>query len=295
MDKQTAMRLLELEGRESPKEIKSQFRKMLHRYHPDATGMDATFAGEMVRNLIEAYEVLSKPSKTDGSRIRKEWNAPVNVMAAEERSIYASFEMLDGEAFDLEITKGRYIWNPAEEDFEHFTKSIVEVAETILNHHGKPGTDPAMVRLFPLLMDEYIYPFYAAEKLAEKIEEKEEGYLYSFTGYIKEYGKEKAFMEGNRAKVRIRETAIYLQFDHIPQYCKLTFDRNCLYPVVLSVLRSGKVAAMCEVIAVPDSKKGRRMSDSIKVAFTIMMREKIVDQPRSNKEKMDRLFRERDL
>ena len=291
MDKNTAMQLLGLRGRESEKEIKTQFRRMLHIHHPDVAGNDNPYADDVVRNLIEAYELLSGMAGQNAGIIRKEWNAPINQMASADRSIYAAFSLFEEESFILEIARGRYIWDPDEEDFEHFTKSIYDQAEKILKESGRDATDPSMVHLFHYLMEEYIYPFYATEKLAEIMEEKENGgYRYYFTGFITQDAKGKEHDKGDQAKVRLKDTSLYLQFEHRSDLYKLTFDRDCLYPVIISLLKTGKAAAKCEVTDIAGEKARGRKNGQVKVSLMISIRDKVPDEPVCNRDKIDKLL-----
>ncbi len=290
MDKQTAMQLLSLKGGESEKEIKTQFRRMLHIHHPDVAGNDNPYADDMVRNLIEAYELLSGMMQQGTGVIRKEWNAPVNAMASADRSIYAAFSLFEEESFILEIARGRYVWDPDEEDFEHFTKSIYNLTEKMLKEAGKDATDPAMVYLFQYLMEEYIYPFHAAEKLAERTEEKDiGGCRYYFTGFIQDAEKQE-LNKGDQARVRLKDTSLFLQFEHRSDLYKLCFDKDCLYPVIISLLKTQKAAAKCEVTVIPYSKAGSRKNRHIKVSLVISVRDKILDQPLCNRDKIDQLL-----
>ncbi len=289
MDKQTAMQILCLQGGESDKEIKSQFRKMLHIHHPDVAGNDNPFADDMVRDLIEAYELLSGMIEPTGGMLKKEWNAPINAKAGYDRNIYAAFSLFEEESFLLEIAKGKYIWDPDEEDFEHFTKSVYNLAENLLKEHEKSTADPVTVHLFRLLLEEYIYPFYAIEKLADRTEERKDGgYRYHFTGFVTQSGNGEELQAGDKAKVRLKDTALFLQFEKSPELYKLSFDMDHLYPVIISLLKTGKAAARCEVA---EKVKAKRGSSQLKVSFVISVKDKIADEPVSNKEIIERLLK----
>lgn len=291
MDKQTAMRILCLEGGESDKEIKTQFRKMLHIHHPDVAGNDNPSADDMVRDLIEAYELLSGMIEPAGDVLRKDWNAPINAKAGYNRSIYAAFSLFEEESFLLEIAKGKYIWDPNEEDFEHFTKSVYNLAEGLLKEHEKSTADPVIVQLFRLLLEEYIYPFYAIERLADKTEERKGGgYRYHFTGYISQGDDREELKTGDKAKVKLQDTTLFLQFEHSAVLYKLSFDMDHLYPVIISLLKSGKAAAKCEVKEDMNGKPGKKGPSQRKVSFVISVKDKIEDEPVSNSEIIERLL-----
>ena len=148
-----------------------------------------------------------------------------------------------------------------------------------------------MVYLFHYLMEEYIYPFYVAEKLAERTEEKNSGgYRYYFTGFIMQNAERQELRKGDQARVRLKDTSLFLQFEHQSELHKLKFDRDCLYPVIISLLKTQKAAAKCEVTDIPDSKAGSRKNGHIKVSLAISVRDKILDKPPCNKDKIDQLL-----
>lgn len=60
---QDAERLLELYGSYDEKKLKAQYRKLTKKYHPDAcakNGISESLANEKIRDINNAYDVLSK-------------------------------------------------------------------------------------------------------------------------------------------------------------------------------------------------------------------------------------------
>lgn len=54
---------LEVPDDASEEEIKSAYRKLAKKYHPDVTGLDRGKAEEIFKNINVAYDVLSNPAK----------------------------------------------------------------------------------------------------------------------------------------------------------------------------------------------------------------------------------------
>ncbi|MBR4760620.1 MAG: hypothetical protein IK078_10810 [Lachnospiraceae bacterium] len=79
-----------------------------------------------------------------------------------------------------------------------------------------------------------------------------------------------------------------LQFEKSPELYKLSFDMDHLYPVIISLLKTGKAAARCEVA---EKVKVKRGSSQLKVTFVISVKDKIADEPVSNKEIIERLLK----
>jgi len=53
-----ARKLLELPERASMKEIKSNYRKLLNKWHPDKSRKNSTERNEMTRKIIAAYNII---------------------------------------------------------------------------------------------------------------------------------------------------------------------------------------------------------------------------------------------
>lgn len=59
----TLYEVLGVSGDASDDEIKSAFKSLAKRYHPDVTEMEKEMAGETFKKIAAAYEILSNPAK----------------------------------------------------------------------------------------------------------------------------------------------------------------------------------------------------------------------------------------
>ena len=173
MDINTAYRLLGAAPEDSHSAIKSKFRKLMHRYHPDASIAAGQGTGSAARNLIEAYELISagrvsvrQTHEPDG------WGAALCPWAYCERDIFDWSDLR--ESFGLEqecLARGKYSWDPELEEFPLFVRSVYREAENLLkdterqlrSQHGMYASnygsrDDYIRKIFYLLAQEFILP-----------------------------------------------------------------------------------------------------------------------------------------
>lgn len=153
MTKTQAYRVLGLAADADRTEIKSRYRQLMHKLHPDSRSEEKENYPYSAREINEAYGILVKGKGAKDSFIRKtkesttsraeweakrqrrqkkNWNAPENPHAYCIRNIYQYAEDADGAVIgEFVITEGKYLWT-IEEDFPLFLKSIFECSNRLL-------------------------------------------------------------------------------------------------------------------------------------------------------------------
>lgn len=155
MTRTQAYRVLGLTEDADRAEIKSCYRQLMHKLHPDSRSEEKENYPYSAREINEAYGILVKGKGAKDSFIRrtkesttsraeweaqrqrrqkKNWNAPENPHAYCIRNIYQYVEDADGAVIgEFVITEGKYLWT-IEEDFPLFLKSIFACSNRLL--HG---------------------------------------------------------------------------------------------------------------------------------------------------------------
>lgn len=153
MTRTQAYRVLGLTEDADRAEIKSRYRQLMHKLHPDSRSEEKENYPYSAREINEAYGILVKGKGAKDSFIRgtkesttskaeweakrqhrqkKNWNAPENPHAYCIRNIYQDVEDADGAVIgEFVITEGKYLWT-IEEDFPLFLKSIFACSNRLL-------------------------------------------------------------------------------------------------------------------------------------------------------------------
>lgn len=153
MTRTQAYRVLGLAADADRTEIKSRYRQLMHKLHPDSRSEEKENYPYSAREINEAYGILVKGKGAKDSFIRgtkesttskaeweakrqhrqkKNWNAPENPHAYCIRNIYQYVEDADGAVIgEFVITEGKYLWT-IEEDFPLFLKSIFACSNRLL-------------------------------------------------------------------------------------------------------------------------------------------------------------------
>lgn len=153
MTRTQAYRVLGLTEDADRAEIKSRYRQLMHKLHPDSRSEEKENYPYSAREINEAYGILVKGKGAKDSFIRrtkesttskaeweakrqhrqkKNWNAPENPHAYCIRNIYKYVEDADGAVIgEFVITEGKYLWT-IEEDFPLFLKSIFACSNRLL-------------------------------------------------------------------------------------------------------------------------------------------------------------------
>ncbi len=224
MDLAQAYRILHVEEKDTPLIIKRKYRRMMRRYHPDAAAARAAGhpgdSGEedeyrrISQLLNEAYEFIKAnppktPAEASGSRGKKdpEPAGDLNPSAFCERTVLwqTSVFFPDGRYAEhyKEGVRGRFCWDPDLEEFSSLLKSVnaetIRLMQDIEDRLGIYGEQdhpyPDMragfqVRIFHLLMQEFIRPLTCLKKLEEYVCVTDEALAFYLGGSLLVSGRE---------------------------------------------------------------------------------------------------------
>ncbi|MCC8127482.1 MAG: DnaJ domain-containing protein [Clostridiales bacterium] len=201
MNEAQAKRILGITGNDTARTAKIKFRRLIGKYHPDAVGEDSVHYQEQAQQINAAYTFLKNKNFfgekenlfDDEEAIR--WNAPINEKAFADRNIYSPYHMeIDTDGMYQTITRGKYQWDPDEEEFLLFLRSILHTCKELLDGADircgmNGGTDHLRAsfqkRLFHSLAMQYVDPLYCLEKIAEpEIIDPDGQKIYRFRAYI---------------------------------------------------------------------------------------------------------------
>jgi len=125
-------------------EVKTKYRQLMHKYHPDAIGTEGDLSNDNAIKaalINEAYDILLKRkpvfAKTQPAEERESnkaaWNAPIVETAYEMREILQPVEDANGNVYaNICVARGKFVWT-ADEDFKLFMLSIYNLSRSILD------------------------------------------------------------------------------------------------------------------------------------------------------------------
>ena len=170
MNLQQARHILGITPEDDKAAIKKKYRRLMGQFHPDAqTAEKISDSIRRAQEINEAYEYLKKhtgifsktASGTDRKSVWKDrppkkpaWTGRTNEKAFCERNVYQRYSMdvEEPEARDrlyYKVARGRYLWDPATEDFtlfvtslHHVTKELLEQAEERVAKKKTQGVRP---------------------------------------------------------------------------------------------------------------------------------------------------------
>ncbi|MDO4555298.1 MAG: J domain-containing protein [Lachnospiraceae bacterium] len=202
-----AMEILDIEYGVEFSEIKKKYRRLMTIHHPDAIGSDLPEYRKVAQEIIEAYGMI----QTEYEKIRKSkprktvWNAKINEQAFSERTIYLPYT-LEHDVKDLyqEICRGRYMWNPDEEDFTMLLRSVRLASLELLKQSEEKSNlylseqewekirFPYQIKLFYKMMHQYIHPYECLSKLWNPVSvDVQKRETYEFRAFLGEKGRTK--------------------------------------------------------------------------------------------------------
>lgn len=181
MDLVQARQLLDIAAEDDAAAVKRKYRRLMACYHPDAIGSDRPDHIRRAQEINEAYNLLRKnggaaPGKTE----KKAWRGVPNEKAFCDRNIYLYYSMDVPEKQPYyKAARGKYMWDPDEEDFELFLASIHHAVRELLEKteervSGSRYEDPCseeqifaiQAQLFLCLAMQYVDPVKTLRKIA---------------------------------------------------------------------------------------------------------------------------------
>lgn len=201
MTPEEAKKILELSGGEEKKIIRKNYRRLMRKYHPDVVREHGPEHLQRVRKLIEAYQLLmhEKKEKVESGRQKAKWKwtGQVNEKAFCERNIYLFYSLEIEEAPYYQVAKGKYFWDPEEEEFSLFLLSLRHVSKELLEQveeeQGyslpeflvKEKRFRTQAMLISLLAQQFLKPLAVLEKMAIPAWVDESGrVVYRFRAWI---------------------------------------------------------------------------------------------------------------
>ncbi len=223
MTPEQAKRILNISEDDDKAEIRKKYHRLMSAHHPDAAGSDAPEHVRRAQEINAAYSVLKKEVRTGPKKKKEVWQGEVNAKAFCDRNIYLYYSMdIAEERLYYQETRGKYMWNPGEEEFELFLASIRHASGELLeqteesifremiSRHGVSGQkcflswkeEPSFerekfqfqARLFWNLSMQFIRPAAALQKLAEPVSRDGQGRaVYRFRGFLGAEGRSRRF------------------------------------------------------------------------------------------------------
>lgn len=202
MDLEQAKRILNISAEDDIKAVKRKYRRLIGAHHPDAVGSDRPEHIRRAQELNEAYDLIRKNKRNKGSGSDKKkpaWRGIVNDKVFSDRNIYLYYmlEVPEKKPY-YQTARGKYMWDPEEEDFElfltsihHLVKELMEKTEEAVFLSGYEGILPEtdkfafQVQLFSCLAMQYIDPVRVLDKIAEPDHVDEKGRkVYRFRAFL---------------------------------------------------------------------------------------------------------------
>ncbi|BCN31056.1 J domain-containing protein [Anaeromicropila herbilytica] len=252
-----AASILGVTSQDDVKTIKQKFRIMMGQYHPDVVESDKPEHIKKAQLINEAYSILReyKVNEKEIPIATPVWKAKVIENAFTERNIYMVL-WEDYEKEYIEVTRGKYEWDPDLEEFDCLLKSlnhaVVELLENIEHKNGiyydydiKANRFPFQVRLFHILSGQYILPVSCLKKLVEPIKiDAQKRNIYKFQALLGTKGESKIF----RAMIRLKKgdllyadslmnNRIVVSDENGTSLGHLYFSEDSLYYVIIPILQ----------------------------------------------------------
>ncbi len=219
MNLQEAKILLDIQSGDDLGSAKVKFRKLMREFHPDAIESPEKKHTRYAQEINEAYQIvidyLKRQKRGSVGNVWNhedvaDWDADKNIEAFCERNIYAPYHM---DLYGLDqaetarasklyqtVSRGKYYWNPEEEEFRYFIKSIHHASKELLLRvesevYGYSDFDLSeelsreglsyQIRLFHYLGLQFIRPMECLRKLAEPKYIDDAGRpVYEFMAYL---------------------------------------------------------------------------------------------------------------
>ena len=200
MDLEQAKRILNISAEDDVTAIKKKYRRLIGRHHPDAIGSDRPEHRRRAQDINEAYDLLKKSGGSYASaRSVQEWQGTINERAFSDRNIYLYYTLEISEKKPYyQMARGKYMWDPDEEDFELFLTSIHHAVKELLekteekvyslrdeDYLSEAEKFEFQVQLFTCLAMQYVDPVKTLHKIAEPEHMDSKGReIYRFRAFL---------------------------------------------------------------------------------------------------------------
>ncbi len=312
MNEAQAKRILGITRNDTARTAKIKFRRLIGKYHPDAAGEDSAHFQEYAQRINAAYTFLKSKNffdkKEDFIDFDEEkavvWSAPVNERAFADRNIYSPYhmEIETGDMYQT-IARGKYRWDPDEEEFPLFLRSILHTCKELLDEADiqcgmDGGTEHLRAsfqkQLFHCLAMQYVDPLCCLEKIAEPEMIDPDGQkIYRFRAYIgKTQDKEttKQILSLQKGDLlypaSFHNWKLMVKDSHGYPLGYLSFAMDELYYCLFPLMQARLIQLRMSVVRVRQKKEGFRFSAEAEIEFRARIRKEAVryQNPDGNEE-----------
>ena len=259
MDIDQAKRILDVSEEDDKTVIKKKFRRLMGRFHPDAIGSDRPEHIRKAQELNEAYRLLR--NEDVGQIVRKKkpvWKGEYNPSAFCERNIYLYYSMETEETKGLyyRAARGKYMWDPLEEEFHLFLTSIHYVSKELLEKiEERAGVvcdeelHDLRFRIQPVLVyylaQQFIHPVKVLRKIEVPVKkDKNTREIYLLPAFLGRKGYDPVFKALEKLKKgdcliprSFQKNKILIEDRAGQQLGHLSFEEDYLYFVVIPLLK----------------------------------------------------------
>ena len=247
MNVKEAAALLEISDCSDLKHIKDQYRKKMRQHHPDVSAFTAE-ASEGVHHLAqtinEAYEILKKESIHQLHNIKKQkefWRVRQNPKAYCERDIFLSGADWGGHEEDrYRIARGKYYWDPFQEDFEMFLYSLKQAVDELIGSDDMGFGPGIRQKLFFLLGIQFVDGISCIRQLYEpyKVDRQDrEIFRLRASIAVTETNRELLWKGEKLYPKQFRGNQVVLQNSMRQEMGVLSFEENQLYFIIIPILK----------------------------------------------------------
>ena len=142
--------------------------------------------------------------------------------------------------------RGKYLWEPKEEDFQLFLISIHEVVKELMEHTDK--TMAVRSRLFQYLAEQFIEPVKVLRKIEKPVRLDQEGReIYRFRAYLKEDRQHPLREKMLLYPKAFQGSRILVQDKNGMEYGHLSFEDDRIYFCIIPLLKEKLARVKMEV------------------------------------------------
>ena len=281
MTQAEAGRILGISPKADMEQIKKQYRRLMHQFHPDVSGFSNTGYQYTAQEINLAYEVLKKGfadfqedifsgAEKKAASKNLHWDAPLNQHAWTEREILHYAEDYEGNVIgNFTIARGKYLWTE-EEDFPLFLLSIYrcgqelqdEIDGSLQRKERSSLRGKIQPQLTYLLAQQFMDSTALLKKLAKKVSpgEEENGIYYlpamlEVTGGFSKLKEEESLFPS-----RLKGHRLYLKNSAGQELGYLSFSDDRFYYIVIPLFEQRRVLVKIKAAQTPASSRKRNLS-----------------------------------
>lgn len=276
-----AGRILGISPKADLEQIKKQYRRLMHQFHPDVSGSSNTGYRYSVQEINLAYEVLKKGfsgfqediSSGAGKKASSKtlhWDAPLNQHAWIEREILHYAEDYEGNVIgNFTIARGKYLWT-TEEDFPLFLLSIYRCGQRLLDEIDaeleREENSALRLRFQPqltyFLAQQFMDGTSLLRELAGRVaSEKEETETFYLPAMLETSHKSIKLRENEPLfPSRLKDHRLYLKNGAGQELGYLSFPDDRFYYIVIPLFEQRKV--LVKIRAAKGKDAGRKKSSA---------------------------------